>query len=65
MDGLDSPPAAAAPEPERVHLHMLIDARSVSLALIALAISVFCVALGQRSALWQLCSTSCRTSVRL
>jgi predicted PurR-regulated permease PerM len=41
MDRLDSQPVAAAPEPERVHLHMPIDVRSASLAVIALVASVY------------------------
>jgi predicted PurR-regulated permease PerM len=41
MYSLDSPPVAAAPEPERVHLHMPIDVRSASLAVLALVASVY------------------------
>jgi multisubunit Na+/H+ antiporter MnhG subunit len=31
----------AAPEPERVHLHMPVDVRSASLAVIAFVVSVY------------------------
>ena len=41
MDDLDSQSVSVAPEPQRVHLHMPIDVRSASLAVIALAISVY------------------------